>query len=968
MTKLVGGPILICGLIASAALAQPPAASFVDRPIADVVLSIEGTVTDDPSLAEAIQTRRGQPLTMADVRESITHLYSLGRFEDVRVEAQAAGSGVSLRYELEPVHIVTAIRFEGVLGLTERALRNHVTERFGGNPPQSKAADVVASLEEFYRVQGYLQAVVKAKPTVLEHAPHRATLVFEIASGPRTKIGRSTITGHPMEPAEAVQRRLRIAPGDLYKSGELSARIADYVTWMRHQGHYEASAHEEKPVFTPDRTGADVTVDVEPGPQVRVKFEGDPLPKEKLADLVPIEREGSVDPDILEDSARRIKEALNKEGYWKAEVKTPERRESDGELVLVFHITRGPQYRVAPGGIEVTGNNSVPIEELRPLLKMSPGESYVESSLGGIENSIKMLYLKKGFAQVEIASQTNEVGPGLAKPVISVKEGARFVVGQVTIAGNKGLPTDRLMAKVVVKTGTPFYGPEVIQSREAIRDEYLNAGYETVKVTTAPPKTTLTSPAQGTADVTFTVDEGPQTIVDQVFISGNLRTKSEVITRELRFRTGRPLGLDDLTETRRRLASLGLFRRIQIVAVSHGDPSLSDVVINVEEGPQNTIGYGGGVEVDRIRRLDQTGTAKDVYEFAPRGFFEIGRRNLGGTNRSVDLYSRISLRPSNDPNGSTQFGFTEYRVVGTYREPRAFKDYGDLTATAAVEQGVRTGFNFARKGVNAELTNRLSPRIRGSVRYSFGTTRVFDLTPSLINVDQTQIDRAFPQVRLSTFSGALSRDTRIDLVDPQGGSLLSADGTVGARIIGSEVGYMKGFFQGFVYRNLGRPHLVFAGGARLGLARGFPRPAELTDQSGQTMTIVVRDLPASERFFAGGGTSVRGYAADTVGVPETITPAGFPIGGDATVILNAELRLHVAGPIGGVLFIDGGNVWRRAADLDLTNLIGSVGTGVRVKTPVGPLRFDVGFPLERRLVGKTLERGYAFHFSIGQAF
>jgi outer membrane protein insertion porin family len=965
MATISGGLLVLGCLVASTAFAQAPAAPFVDRPIASVVLSIEGTVTDDPSLADTIQTRRGQPLKMADVRESITHLYSLGRFEDVRVEAQPADGGVALRYELAPVHIVSAIRFEGTLGLTERALGNRVTEKFGANPPQSKAADVAASLQEFYREQGYLQAVVKAKPAVLEHEPHRATLVFEIASGPRTTIVKSAITGHPLEPAGAVQQRLRIAPGDLYKSAELSARMSDYVAWMRRQHHYEASAHEDRPVFTPDRTGVEITVNIEPGPLVRVEFEGDPLPKAKLDDLVPIGREGSVDPDILEDSARRIKDALNQLGYWKADVKTPERRETDGEMVIVFHVTRGVQYRVAPGGIQVTGNTSVPIEELRPLLKMSPGESFVESRLGAIENNIKLLYRKKGFAQAEIASQTNEAGPGLAKPVITVKEGARFVVGQVTIAGNKGLATDRLMAKVVVKPGSPFYGPEVVQSREAILGEYLNAGYASARVTVAPPKTSLTSPTAGTADVTFNVDEGPQTIVEHVFVSGNLRTKSQVITRELRFGTGRPLGLDDLTETRRRLASLGLFRRIQIVPVSHGDPSLSDVVITVEEAPQNTIGYGGGVEVDRIRRLDQTGTAKDTYEFAPRGFFEIGRRNLGGTNRSVDLYSRVSLRPSTNQSGSTLFGFTEYRVVGTYREPRALQSYGDLIATAAVEQGVRTGFNFARKGVNAELTNRLSPRIRGSVRYSFGTTRVTDV---LINVDQTAIDRAFPRVRLSSFSGAASRDTRDDLVEPQGGSLLSVDGTAAARVIGSEVGYVKGFFQGFVYRNLGAPRLVFAGGARLGLARGFPRPAELTDADGRTITVIVRDLPASERFFAGGGTTVRGYAADTVGVPETITPAGFPIGGDATVILNAELRFPGVGPVGGVLFVDGGNVFRRAADLDLTNLIGSVGAGIRVKTPVGPLRLDVGFPLERRLVGKTREPGYAFHFSIGQAF
>ena len=150
-----------------------------------------------------------------------------------------------------------------------------------------------------------------------------------------------------------------------------------------------------------------------------------------------------------------------------------------------------------------------------------------------------------------------------------------------------------------------------------------------------------------------------------------------MIERELQFKTGAPLGLEELTESRRRLSALGLFRRIQISAISHGDPSLRDVIVAVEEAPQTTIGGGGGLEVDRRLRVTGTDTtAADVYEFAPRGFFEIGRRNLGGANRSVNLYTRLSLRPEHRHTDTTDrnlFGFSEYRVVGTYREPRALK-------------------------------------------------------------------------------------------------------------------------------------------------------------------------------------------------------------------------------------------------------------------------------------------------------
>ncbi len=390
-----------------------------------------------------------------------------------------------------------------------------------------------------------------------------------------------------------------------------------------------------------------------------------------------------------------------------------------------------------------------------------------------------------------------------------------------------------------------------------------------------------------------------------------------------------------------------------------------------------TLAYGGGLQVDQTPRDSTTGTTRERYEFAPRGFFEIGRRNLRGSNRSLDLYTRLSLRPTTSSTDSSPF--PEYRVVGTYRDPRALGNYGDLTGTAAVEQAVRTGFNFYREGLNAEFTrvfgrqtgfpsNRSTPRIRGSLRYSFGQTRIFDLAPSLIDIPQTEIDRAFPQVRLSAFSIAAARDTRDDLLEPQHGTFLSADGTVAARAIGSEVGFSKTYLQGFVYRNLGRPRLVFAGGARLGLARGFPRAVETTDASGNPLTTIVRELPASERFFAGGSTTIRGYAVDTVGVPATITASGVPTGGDATIILNAELRTPVKGPVGAVFFVDGGNVFPRTNDLDVTDLRGAIGTGIRVKSPVGPIRLDIGFKLDRRTIGGSREPGYAIHFSIGQAF
>ncbi|HYT75129.1 MAG TPA: POTRA domain-containing protein [Vicinamibacterales bacterium] len=959
-------------LVAAVAAAQPrlPAAPYIDRPIASVLLTIEGTPTTDPALLDTVQTKVGAPLKMADVRETITHLYTLARFEDVRVDVKdAANRSVAVHYEVVPIHTVTKVEFRGELGLSQGTLRTRMTERFGAAPPLARADDVAGMLEAWYHERGFLSATVKAAPPILEHEPHRTTLTFDVHAGSQTTIARSTITGHPLEPAPQVVERLHIAGRQPYQPEELHSRLTDYVTWMRQRRYYEASAHDLPPQFNADRTQVDLTVEIEPGPLVRVEFTGDPLPKDTIDELVPIEREGSIDQDILEDSARRIVDYLNQQGYWKAEVKPPERKQGNGEVTLVFHVSRGALFRVAPGGIDVSGNQSIGIDELRPLLKMPAGEPFVAAKLAAIEDDVKKTYRARGFATATIASAANDAGPGLVKPVITVKEGPRVTIGEVTVSGNTGLSSAVLLSKLSLKRGDPYNGPKIAAERDVLLAEYLNAGYGSAKVSVAAPAPVAAPGGGAVANIAFTIEEGPQSIVEHVFISGNVRTRSSVVRRELKIQSGKPLGLADLTETRRRLTALGLFRRIQITPVSHGDPSRTDVVILVEESPQTTVGFGGGVQVDRVLRTSEVGVApSEQYEFAPRGFFEVGRRNLGGTNRSVNLYTRLSLRPNSDPANPNRFGFSEYRIIGTYTEPRALRNYGDLTVTAAVEQGVRTGFNFSRKGLNGEFTHRLSPTIRGSARYSLGTTRIFDFDQNLSDADKATIDRVFPQVRLSAFSAAASRDTRDSLLEPKKGTFLSADGTLAARNIGSAVGYAKTFLQGFVYRNLGGPGFVFAGGARLGLARGFPRLATTVDADGTPIIVTIRDLPASERFFAGGDTTMRGFALDSVGVPDTITTQGFPLGGDGEVILNAELRSPFVGPVGAVVFVDGGNVFQRAADLDLGQLTGSVGTGLRVKTPVGPVRFDVGFKLERRTIAGRLEPGYAVHFSIGQAF
>jgi len=951
--------------------AQSPASQYVGRPIEDVRLFVENKPLTEAAILDLIEVRTGEALSIAAVRESIAHIYSLGRFEDVQVEAaRAAGGGVALRFNLIPLHNVQRIEFSGSLGLSAGLLRRTVVDRYGASPPIGRVDGAVRTLEQLYADHGYLRAKVDASTEIL-HAPDRALLTFNVDSGPRAAIGRVAVEGDPRVSREEFLRRLGAETGEVFLRPRIQEHLDEYVRRLKDRRFYEADGTLQA-VPSEDGRTVDLVIDIRSGLPVSVRFEfpeGDPVPSDRLNELAPLEREGSVDEDLLEDSEARIENYLRQQGYWKADV-TVRRDATDAALTIVFTVTRGRQYRIA-SPTEITGTRAVSLAEVTALVPLKPGELFLESELGAGVTAIQAFYRQRGFALVDVKSAVNETDPqrpgeGLVRAAIVIAEGSRSTVGEIRITGTSAVPVDELRPLVKISAGDPYFEPRIVEARDALVLDYLNRGFASAVVNVA-----LSASADHTrVDLTFTVQEGPQNIVDHILIVGNVHTKPDVILRELQFKPGQPIGLQDQFESRRRLSALGLFRRVQISLLTHGGGNEHDVLVTVEEAPATTIGYGGGVEGYTKARTGADGQLEDQLEFAPRGFFEIGRRNLFGANRSVSLYTRASLRPKDAPGDpevdGTGIGFSEYRVVGTYRQPRWF-GANDFTVSGVVEQGVRTTFNFARKGINVDVVRRLTPALRVSGRYSLSSTRTFD--ERLSEEDQAAIDRAFPQVRLSGFSGAVARDTRDDLLEPTRGMFLSSEGSFAARALGGQVGFMRTYLQGFTFRRFpGRRTVVFASRAALGLADGFEREVQPTDADGNPVPgppIVVDDLPSSERFFAGGDTTIRGFALDRVGAPNTISANGYPTGGNAVLLLNGELRFPVWREVGAVVFVDGGNVFRRVTEFDIGELRGSYGFGVRYRSPVGPIRVDLGVKMDSLRVG---EKRTALHFSLGQAF
>jgi outer membrane protein insertion porin family len=971
--KGLGVVLVLAGTVAPAARAQPsPAVSQVEallgRPIASVVVETERQPVTAPEVLALVETRAGEPLSMTEVRESVLHLATLGRFDRVRVDARAEGTMVALSYRLVETRYVTRVSFRGDLAVPRRRLRQALGNRALGVLTEDRLHAAERALQLVYESSGYFGARIAS--TIEDRPdPTRSRLVFAIDAGDRARVGRIDVDAEGITRGELLAR-LRLAPGDLWNAPRLEQRADRIIEALRAEGYYEARiTWSAQRGDNPD--AVDVTVEARTGPLVELVFDSEDIPERRLREFVPVEREGAVDEDLLEDSKRRIESWLYGEGYARSVVEY-DRTLIGNRIRLRFRVRRGPLVEVEQ--VDVDGVDPARRAEVHALVQLRPGEPYSADSLAASAAAVTSYYRVRGFAAVRVDTVPPDLpehvaaGRHLVRPRLIVNEGERTTVGRIVLNGAAEGREGELRALMGLKPSSAFYPPQLIADRNAVYAYYLNRGYRESRVDAIPHP----SGQERVIDIAYEITEGPQFVIGHVLVSGNTRTSTATIVREIGLTPGEPVGVEDLTEAQRRLTALGLFRRVQVEEVPRPGRLVTDVVVNVEEAPPTNIGYGMGVEGGRrlVRDPAQADTAVEKLELSPRGFFEIGRRNLWGKNRSVNLFTRFSLR---DRGGSATTSpedtsaFYEFRVVGTYREPRVLGQTVDAQVNGFVEQGVRSSFNFARQGVNAEMARHFGRGLTLAGRYSFGKTRLFD--QRLVAEEKPVIDRLFPQVRLSTLSAVMVQDRRDDPLDPTSGYLTNVESDLAVRALGSEVGFVKGFAQGFIYRRLpGVARTVFAGGLRVGLATGFGIQVQ-TDEQGQPLEIEVKDLPASERFYAGGSTTVRGYALDRLGDDATIDSDGFPRGGNALVIANAELRFPVWGAFGGVLFVDAGNVFARFTDLDLGRIKASTGAGVRYRSPIGPIRVDVGLKLNpRRLATGRSEGRWELHISIGQAF
>lgn len=949
-----------------------------------VQFSVEGREITAPALAALVDVKVGEPLTQAGVRTSIERLATLGPYEDVRPVATTSPGGVVVTFLLTPRHTIDRLEVQGETGLPSNELRARLLQRYGGVPATVRAELIETQAVEILRDEGYLNATVEAS-TVPRHDPEGATLVLSASAGPRAIIASTDVDGRSPLSDDVVIARTGAQPGTPYRRRAIDTALAALHDDLSRQKYYEAIATHR---VAEGPAGVAVTITVEAGPLVELRVEPPGALPGSEETFIPIQRLGSADRDLLEDSTRRIEAALGDEGYANASAEVIEQRPTPDRLVITFRITRGPRFIV--DRIDLPPKLAVPAKLIADRLEIEAGDVFSQARFeAGItrvlgEYRLRGFYAASSTPSVEPLAIPADGQPGSARVVLhpEITEGPEGRVTRVTFSfqGDHVVTEAELRQRMLSREGQPFVDDDRLRDLAALHALYEDRGFLERQVSIEPE---FGDEGRQVA-LAVTVNEGQQVLVGEVIVVNNDFVPAPLILERLALKAGTPLSPRAISEAQDRLSRMGAFRRVQ-VTFGPGIPGETTrrVIVAVVEAPRTTLAFGGGLEGGSTPRSVEGGGVEDRIELSPRMSFEIGRRYLFNRNTAANLFTRVTLKPTSAPGDPARDGrglrLGDYRVSGTFRELYAFGTETDLLLGLTSERSERTTFNVSRRAANAEALHRLTPRVAIIGRYSLDFAELSN--ERILPEDQLLIDRIFPQVRLSILSAGLLVDRRNDPLSPSRGTFVAAEYEMALRPLGSEVGYVKSFYQMSWYRALtSSARSVLALRGQMGLAHGFLRTVPRLDEDGQPvlgpdgqpLTDRVQDLPVSQRFFAGGGTSVRGFQLDRLGVPEVLNPDGLSRGGNGLLVGNIELRQIVGTFIGRnvavVGFLDGGNVFPAATDVRLTRIRGAAGFGVRFDSPLGPIRLDFGFKLNRLTVNDRRESGWEYHLSIGEAF
>ncbi len=838
------------------------------------------------------------------VRQSIKQLFALGRFEDVRALVSRTPEGdARLRFELAPRLRIQSLSVRGAPAGHLDALAGIIDLEPGDVPTDLPLRRQAA--EEYLREEGWFEAIVEVRA---EPAPGGARAHVLARPGPRDAVRSFRAEGVDGTLATRLQRELGALPGRPISESEFEAGIADAERALRERGFLFAVADYE--LVRDEGPRLDVVLRVEAGPVVELLFEGFPDDHGGAGDVRRRLEANRLDADALEAARQDLAAGLRNAGFRDAVVEVVEEPSRDGGSLRVrFLAAAGERFSVA--GVELSGAPPALRAELFAAVEpLGDGEPFREIAWDAALDSLRLTLRRAGHFRAEVAGRTEPAGvPGTLRLTAEVRPGPLARIGSIGFEGNARHETGELEAVAPLRPGDPFVAESVVAARETLQAWYRERGFLEASVAVEAP----VHAESHQADVRFVVVEGEFLSVGQIIVAGAEVTRSDRIRDRIALGEGDPLSGEALLETRRRILATGAFSEVDVELLEPEEPvSQRNVLVRVAEAPRNRIGYGAGFSQRERARAEGEWT----------------RSNLFGRYHTLSMFARVSLRGT--------------RFIATYRGAEGFDREVPIFASAYRESQDRESFDFLRYGAGVQLTRRVFGR-NLILRHDFTRSELWDL-----KIDPDEIDRDFAEnLWLSTVSASMVVDTRDDPVSPRRGRFGIVDVAWSSAQLGSRAPFVKALGQQFLYFPLSS-RVVLAAGGRVGFA------ATLDDEGPEL-------VPITERFFAGGATTLRGFPLDRAG---PLNEGGYPLGGNMLVVANLEARIGLFGSFSGAIFSDHGGVYTRVRRLGFEDVGHSAGVGVRWDTPLGPVRFDYGFRLGD--VGDD-SRGQ-WHFTIGHAF
>jgi outer membrane protein insertion porin family len=615
--------------------------------------------------------------------------------------------------------------------------------------------------------------------------------------------------------------------------------------------------------------------------------------------------------NLLNDSVAALQKHYREEGYYFAHISPEVTEVADNQVDVLLRITEGKKIYISR--IRFTGNKGFTDSELRKEVQLKEytipvisGSSalYKPETLRIDLQLLENVYQNNGYINVQIGEPVVEINREAGGIVITIpitREGEQFKVGKVTLTGDSVFKEEELRQKVRLTTGEIYSREAVRRDILALTDAYADRGYAFADV--AP--TVSIDQATRLVNLSFTTRPGLKVYIGRIDIVGNERTRDQVIRREMRLDEGELYSATRLQRSRQRLMNLQYFEEVKIDTKRRGEEELMDLELEVAE--RSTGQFTAGVGFSSIESV--------VFTAA------VSQSNLFGRGQSI--------------SASVRFGSLSQDFVIDFQEPYLFGQ--PINAGVSLFRRLidfRT-FTSQRTGVSLTLGRALGEYARASVTYSFEQLKISNLDPGVSELLRQQEGTSFT----GSVTPRIVWDSRDNQFDPSQGSVQAFE------VTGAGLGGTNRFYKvvGSTTWHFPLPKGLtgFVRG-RFGIGEGYGG----------------KNLPASERFFLGGTTTIRGFEFRDIGPQDS---RGNPLGGTSFLQFNLEVGRSFARVLRLVTFLDAGNVYNPDKQFDFGDMRRSVGIGFRLMTPVGPIRLDYGFKLDRRR-GESLG---AFGFLLG---